>query len=545
MKLLMWLRLDVLTILGAALVALASPAVGLSFLGWICLVPLLFAVERQRSWRGALAQGLWLSLLMTVGVFHWLPGAVTEFHAMPGWVPWLLLPLYGAIAQPQLIGYALVRWAWRGRHDLTTAAASALLYTGLDWLAPKLFIDTFGQMLHADLALVQVVDLGGVHLLTLLLVLVNEAVHVALARTLGRAPLRPVRARLIVVLALVAATLGYGLWRRAEVRAAQAHPADRFTAGVIQANVGNLSKLAAEKGDFEAVVEVLMRYGRLSDELATSTTPPDVIIWPETAYPLAFGADRSSADRDMDGELRRYAGERKIPLVFGGYHVAGKLEADKLEADKLEHNSALVLDPGGDLQVYHKHILMPFGEYMPLVNDWAWVREALPRLATFGRGGTPLVLDLPLTGRSIKIAPIICYEALSAEHVIASANAGSQVIINLTNDSWFGSEAQKRLHLALAGLRSVETRRPQIRATNTGISALILADGTLVDPGPVDEEAALSYRVPILDLPPTLVMRLGPWAGYTSLIAGALLGLALTLRRWRSGVSTRAVDAQA
>lgn len=523
MKLLARLRLDVLTILGAALISLASPAVGLSFLGWICLVPVLFAIERQRSWGGAVAQGLWLSLLMTAGVFHWLPGAVTEFHDMPGWAPWLVLPLYGAIAQPQLIGYALVRWAWRGRHDLATAAASALLYTGLDWLAPKLFLDTFGQMLHADLALVQVVDLGGVHLLTLLLVLVNEAVHVALARYLGRAPLRPVRLRLAVVAALVAATLGYGLWRGAEVRAAQARPQGRFTAGVIQANVGNLAKLAAEKGDYEAVVEVLMRYGRLSDALATSTTPPDVLIWPETAYPLAFGADRSSADRDMDGELRRYASERQIPLVFGGYHVAGALE----------HNSALVLDPGGDLQVYHKHILMPFGEYMPLVNDWAWVREALPRLATFGRGGTPLVLDVPLAGRTVKIAPIICYEALDAAHVIASANAGSQVIVNLTNDSWFGSEAQKRLHLALAGLRSVETRRPQIRATNTGISTLILADGAVVDPGPVDEEIALTYRVPILDLPPTLVMRLGPWAGYASLIAGTLLGLALTVRRRR------------
>lgn len=538
MKLLMWLRLDVLTILGAALVSLASPAVGLSFLGWICLVPFLFAVERQRSWRGALAQGLWLSLLMTAGVFHWLPGAVTEFHDMPGWVPWLLLPVYGAIAQPQLLAYALVRWAWRGRHDLATAAASALLYTGLDWLAPKLFLDTLGQILHADLSLVQVVDLGGVHLLTLLIVLVNEAVHVLLARYLGRAPLRPVAVRLGVAAALVAATLGYGLWRGAQVRAAQARPADRFTAGVIQANVGNLAKLAAEKGDFEAVVEVLMRYGRLSDALATSTMPPDVLIWPETAYPLAFGADRSSADRDMDGELRRYVSERQIPLVFGGYHVTGTPEADQpeagtREADQIEHNSALVLDPGGNLQVYHKHILMPFGEYMPLVNDAAWVREALPRLATFGRGGTPLVLDVPMAGRSVKMAPIICYEALSAEHVIASANAGSQVIVNLTNDSWFGSEAQKRLHLALAGLRSVETRRPQIRATNTGISALILADGAVVDPGPVDEEAALSYRVPVLDLPPTLVMQLGPWAGYTSLAAGALLGLALTLLRRR------------
>ena len=115
-----------------------------------------------------------------------------------------------------------------------------------------------------------------------------------------------------------------------------------------------------------------------------------------------------------------------------------------------------------------------------------------------------------------------------------TANAGSQVIVNLTNDSWFGSEAQKRLHLALAALRSVETRRPQIRATNTGISALVLADGEVVDPGPVDREASLRYQVPIIDVPPTLAMQLGSWAGKASLAAGALLGLALAVLRRRS-----------
>jgi apolipoprotein N-acyltransferase len=519
------LRPDVLTILSAALITLASPALGLSFLGWICLVPFLVAVERQSSWRGALCQGLWLAVLMTAGVYHWLPAALTAFHDVPGWVGWLLLPVYGLIAQPQLAAYALLRWAFRGRHDLATAAASALLYTGLDWLAPKLFLDTIGQMLYANLLFVQVVDVGGVHLLTLLLVLVNEAVHVLLVRRRGGVPLRAVRGRVAVAVLLVAATLGYGLVRTSQIRAAQARPVDTLRVAVIQANVGNLDKLAAEKGDVEAVVDVLGRYGRLSDEQATGESPPDLLVWPETAYPLAYGAERSPIDAEMDAELRTYASMRGIPLLFGGYHVAGERE----------HNSALVVDPAGGVQIYHKHILMPFGEYVPLLNDWGWLREKLPNIARFGRGGTPLVLEVPLAGgRSVAVAPIICYEALFADHVIASANAGSQVIVNLTNDSWFGSEAQKRLHLALAALRSVETRRPQIRATNTGISALVLADGEVVEPGPVDREASLRYAVPIIDVPPTPAMRLGAWAGQVSLAAGALLGLILAVLRRRS-----------
>lgn len=526
MKAATWLRPDLRTVLGAVLITLASPAVGVSLLGWVCLVPFLFAVERQATWRGALAQGLWLSLLMTAGVFYWLPPAATEFHDMPAWVPWLIFPIYGLLAQPQLVAYALLRWAWRGRAGLATAGASALLYAGLDWLAPKLFEDTLGQVFHADLLLVQAVDLGGAHLLTVLLVFVNEAVHAVLASRLRRQPWRPQVPRVAVALGLVAAALAYGLVRGAAVREAQAGAADRIRAAVIQANVGNFAKLASERGDLDAVVDVLSRYGRLSDQQATGAEPPDLIVWPETAYPLAYGAGRSPVDSDIDAELRMYTQQRGIPLLFGGYHVASGRE----------YNSALVVDPAGALQVYHKRILLPFGEYMPLVNDWPWVRELLPRLAKFARGETPLVLDVPLAGgRVVKVAPLICYEALFAEHTVFSARAGSQVIINLTNDSWFRSEAQKRLHLALSALRSVETRRPQIRATNTGITALILPDGALVGVGPIDEEASLSYDVPIMEPEPTLVMRYGPWSGKASLGAGVLLALFLAVRRRARG----------
>jgi apolipoprotein N-acyltransferase len=526
MKILARLRLHPLTILGAALFSLATPVFGLSFLAWICLVPFLIAIERQPSWRGALAQGLWLSVLTTAGVYYWLPPAVTEFHDMPGWVPWLFFPVYGLLAQPQLIGYALVRWAWRGRHDLVTVAASALLYTGLDWLSPKLFVDTMGQMFFDNLVLVQVIDLGGVYLLTLLLVLVNEAANAAVTQRMrprgSRESLRVLAPRFIVAGVLVAATAGYGLVRGNTVRAAQEQPPASFRAALIQANVGNFAKVASEKGDLEAVTTVLTSYGRLSDQQATSQSPPDVLIWPETAYPLAYGAGRSSVDESMDAELRMYVKARNIPLLFGGYHVV----------EGREYNSALIVDPTGELGVYHKYILLPFGEYLPLVGDWDWVREKFPRVAQFGVGGTPRVIDIPLTsGVTVKAAPIICYEALFAEHAIAGASAGGQVIVNLTNDAWFGSVAEKRLHLAMSALRSVETRRPQLRATNTGISALILPDGEIVNPGPVDAEASLVYQVPLVDLPPTLIMRIGPWAGPASLAAGFLLALFLFLRR--------------
>lgn len=520
MKLLSRLRLDPFTILSAALISLASPGFGLSLLAWFCLVPFLIAVERQRSWRSALAQGAWLSILMAAGVFHWLPPAITEFHAMPGWIPWAIFPVYGVFSQPQFLAYALVRWTCRGRRNLATALASALLYTGLDWLAPKVFLDTLGQALYQDLTLVQVIDLGGVYLLTLLVILANEAVHAVFMQRRGHMPLKPLVPRVALVAALMVAALGYGVLRKAELEKAQAQATERVRAAVIQANVGNFAKVAAKQGDLAAVTDVLTRYGRLSDVQATSATPPDVIIWPETAYPLAYGAGRSSVDSDMDAELRMYTEARNIPLIFGGYHVV----------DGREYNSALVVDPKGVLAVYHKFILLPFGEYLPLVGDSAWVRERFPNIPQFASGGTPLVLDVPLAGeRTLRAAPIICYEALFAEHLIASANAGSQVIINLTNDSWFRSSAEKRLHLALSALRSVETRKPQIRATNTGISALILADGRIVNEGPVDEEASLTYNVPIVDIAPTLVMQHGPWAGKVSLGAGVLLALVLVV----------------
>jgi apolipoprotein N-acyltransferase len=496
----------------AVLFAAAVPPIGISPLAIVALAPLIWAVVGARSGRAAALRGALASLAVTVLVFHWLPGSVHAFFGLPSVWSWLVFPLYGLVAQSQLVIWAVVRWRWRDDRGVVMMLASAAAYTGLDWLVPKLFRDTLGVAFFSDGWAIQVVDLGGVYLLTFVTMFTTEVVHAAASVVFGGPdrPARPAirRGALIAVVAW-SAILAYGGVRRAQVRDAIA-AAPTLRVGVVQANIGNVEKEMALHGDLQGIVGTLQRYGKLSDELATSAHPPELLLWPETAYPLAYGAHRSATDDEMDHELATYVRERKIPLLFGGYDRVGDVE----------FNSALLLTPAGEHSVYHKRVLIPFGEYIPLIGR-----------ARFGTGGTPRVLDIPRTGApSVRVAPIICYESLFTDHAAGGVAEGARVLVNLTNDSWFVSSSEKRLHLVMAALRSIETRRAQIRATNTGISALILPTGEIVDEGPEDEAAALAYAVPILELDESPVVRWGNWPGPACLALLLILMLRARLR---------------
>jgi apolipoprotein N-acyltransferase len=504
-------------VVAAGLFAAAAPPIGVSVLAVVALAPLVWVVGEARSWRSAAARGALASLAITTLVFYWLPGSVHAFFGLsPVW-SWLVFPLYAVIGQPQLVVWAVARWRWRADRGLATMVASAAAYTGADWLLPKLFHDTLGVALFSGGWAIQIVDVGGVYLLTFAAMFTTEVVH-AVARAAARRPGDPAarrtawRGALVAVIAW-AAIFGYGAIRRGQVAAAIG-AAPTLAVGVIQANIGNVDKEMAARGDLAGIIETLRRYGELSDQLATSDHPPELLVWPETAYPLAYGAHRSATDDGIDDELAGYVRQRKLPLLFGGFDRKAEVE----------YNSALLLAPSGEVSIYHKRILIPFGEYIPLIGR-----------ARFGTGGTPRVLDVPrATGAAVRVAMIICYEALFTDHAAAGVADGARALVNLTNDSWFVSSAEKRLHLVMAALRSVETRRAQIRATNTGISALILPTGEIVAPGPQDAAAALRYALPLLDLPPTLVMRLGNWPGPVSLALVVALVLARRRRRRRA-----------
>jgi apolipoprotein N-acyltransferase len=126
-------------------------------------------------------------------------------------------------------------------------------------------------------------------------------------------------------------------------------------------------------------------------------------------------------------------------------------------------------------------------------------------------------------GRRLRVAPLICYDALAPALARNAVRSGAEIIVTLSNDAWFGRGPAAWMHLVGAAFRSVETRRPQVRATNTGISAVIDAQGTILTRTGTDERAVLAATVMPEAYRSTLVLRWGDWLGPLAL--GALIAL--------------------
>jgi apolipoprotein N-acyltransferase len=145
-------------------------------------------------------------------------------------------------------------------------------------------------------------------------------------------------------------------------------------------------------------------------------------------------------------------------------------------------------------------------------------------------------VSLPV-GRALRVAPLICYDAIDPSLAIAAVRRGAELIVTLSNDSWFESDAAARLHLVVSAFRSIETRRPQLRATNTGISAVISPSGEITRSLGVHERGVLVAGVPRAPALATLMVAWGDWFGPVALAcASASLGWILS----RSGPTRRA-----
>ncbi|MBN1205801.1 MAG: apolipoprotein N-acyltransferase [Myxococcaceae bacterium] len=506
--------------------------------GWVALVPWLAVLDRARTARQALAAGLVLCVVFTGVIFGWFAEALREYaQSSSAWAYWLVLLLCAPLLQPQFITAALARHLARRVAPegafLRVGLVGALVYVGTEWAWPKLFADTLGQGLHSSAWLRQGADIAGAHGLTVVLILASECVLAALEAFAARGWKWPggrvLRMPAAVLAALVVALTGYGAFRLRQV-SERTGAGPGLTVGVVQANITNYGRLAAEMGTFDALRMILDTHYALSDELMKDTKP-DLIVWPETVYPTTFGSPKSEEGAEFDQELSQFVGERQMPLIFGAYD---------LEQDR-EFNAAMFLGPVGsseekrlELGVYRKTLLFPMTEWVPESLDTPWVRGLLPWLGTWKRGPGPQTFHFPLrSGRVLKVAPLICYEAIFPGYVAEAVRKGAELIVTISNDSWFGTSAGPKLHLTLAAFRSIETRLPQVRATNSGISAFISPTGEIVREVQTGQRAGVLMTIPQTQPMGTLMVAWGDWFGPTALVSGLglLLGLALVARR--------------
>lgn len=490
-------------------------------LGWIGLVPWLLVLDRTRSVREALAAGLVMSVAFVVAVFGWFGIAIADYAGVSRAAGFAALLLLAPILQPQLVTFAVARHVARRRAHgwLLPATAAACIWVGTEWAGGKLFGDTIGHGLQASAWMRQAADLAGAHGLTFLLLLANEHAA-ALVRALP-APRRALPAAAGLA-ALPAALVAYGAWRVAHLPVG----GTPVTAAVVQTDLSHYDRLAAARGTHAAVRTILDAHYALS-RAAVAQGGVELLLWSETVYPTTFGAPKSAEGAAFDREIAAFVADQRVPLVFGSYDLE----------DGVEYNAAVFLEPpsAGPLEydTYRKAWLFPFTERTPALFDRPWLRRRLPWLGTWKAGSGPAVVPLSLPdGRTLRIAPLICYDAVPPRLALDAVRAGAELIVTLSNDSWFAVGLGPRLHLVVAAFRSIETRRPQVRATTTGVSAVISASGELVDVADVHARTALVGTVRPESGATTLMLAWGDWFGPTALVAGVLLLVLGRRRDW-------------
>ncbi|MEI7658161.1 MAG: apolipoprotein N-acyltransferase [Phycisphaerae bacterium] len=338
----------------------------------------------------------------------------------------------------------------------------------------------------------------------------------------------------------------------------------------IQTNVPQSNKLAwsmeselADYAKFEAMTEAAAKAG------------PDVIVWPETMMPgvtLEPGALEELRSKGVFHEIRGAAGPRRIDadhfavqvkalsrrigtsMLVGedaqeGFRVVPVDEGLEFRYDR-RYNSVYLLRGGETSDVrYDKVRLTPFGETMPYISSVPWLERALLDFGARGMrfdldaGEKETVFELARTGGgTFRAATPICFEVTVAPHVrrLVAGHDGTRradVIINVTNDGWFGSFTPARLqHLQIARWRSLELATPMVRAANTGISCAIDRAGRVREAGPVGAPSpALTEGVmpAVVELPGELTMyaKVGDVAGWAALAWLAPLMWAALRRR--------------
>lgn len=488
-------------------------------LAFVALVPWLALQRALRTLPARLLAAWAMTVGYTLAALGWFGGAIGGYTGIGDAAGTALLLLAAPLFAPQFLAHACAdhlaaRRSGGGRRVAIAVAA----WLAAEWLLPRPLGDTFGHALQPSTWLSQLADLGGAPGLTLLLLVVNEALAAALARR-HRGP-RAFAVPLAAALLLPPLAAGYGALRLATLPAPGGPP---LRVALVQPNLADYAALRREAGSHGAVRQVLDLHFAMSWD-AVERQRADAVLWSETVYPTTFGQPKSADGAAFDREIVATVEAAGVPFVFGTYDRDARGE----------YNAAAFVAPGaGVVGIYRKTRLFPFSEAVPGWLDGPLLRRWLPWAGRWIPGDGARVLPLRLAdGREIPVLPLICRDAVDPALAIAGARLGAQAILTLSNDGWFtGHPPGARLHLAVATFRSIETRLPQFRVTNDGLSAVIDPAGRVLASAPAGRRHLVIGEAAVGEPPWTLAAVWGDWVGPAAAIVLLLQGLANLCRR--------------
>jgi apolipoprotein N-acyltransferase len=500
-------------LLSALLQVLSFPLPGLFFLSWLALAPLVVAILNARAaptlqleesqklvaaspWQGFLL-GYKCGILWYLGTCYWVFATMHQ---------------YGGLGKPialfVLLLFALYLGLYHGAFGLLLSLLAkgdsshrlALLSAPFLWVAIELARarisgfpwDLLGITQVDNIPLTRIATVTGVYGLSFEIMLVNVALAAAFLVQ------RDKRKTLLVAALGAALILQSGRWISLPT-----FPADR-TAVLLQQNLPVAESGAWAQDQFESTVR---DFSSLSlNPFPRPAQPPDLIVWPESPAPFQTN---DPIFRDAVSDVARRANT---------WMVVGSIGVDSPQ--RVFNAAALVSPTGGWDGRYNKIHLVPFGEYVPFASVFSFASGLTQAVGSFTRGTS----REPLTAGDRKLGIFICYESIFPDEVRQLAASGAGVLVNISNDGWYGDSGAWAQHLNQARMRAIENDRWLLRDTNTGLTASVDPYGRVVAHLERKTRAALSAPYALSNVT-TFYTEHGDWFAYLCAIisTGALL----------------------
>lgn len=486
----------------------------LGFLAWIHLVPVVVAAHRL-SFKAKLVLFWLAATLGLMGMLYWLNIALQGYGGLGffsafGSVLLLVLLLAFMMALP----LALACWINRLNKMPLFLLLPAFMLTR-DWIMLFLPYGGFPWMLPAYsqgqwLNFFQWIDHTGVLGLSFYIYLVNGLIADGLILFLYGKQLDKLVSRLIVVFVLSLASLFLSFLSARGFEKSVTNKGNILVA-LLQANISQ-----DVKWDHYQAQANLDRYLKLTNQAVKNGA--ELVLWPETSYPYRL------LEETLFEEPFLEQSEMAVPLFFGGVISRGS------GRERRQFNGVFHVNTQAKIvaKAYKLH-LVPFGEYLPHAKLLSHLGPIVQEVGAFESGKDLTLFEV----KNFKFAPLICFEDLFPDIARRYAGLGADVLVNYTNDAWYDDSSAQHQHLVFSEFRALENRKPLIRVTNTGYTAVINASGEVIDEIQPFTETSLIHQLKV-ETAQSFYTRYGHFWAYF-VIGAAVLIFIYTEAKWLMG----------
>lgn len=457
--------------LSGILLALSFPKPGLSILAWVAFLPLFYAV-REKSAKNAFKFGFLSGFVAYAGIFYWLNIVMTTYGKLPLPVSFSLTLLMAAyLALYPAAAIAVTRLA--EARSIPAILSFPFLWVSLEYLRAYLFSGfpwaSLGYTQYRTLPLIQIADITGVYGVSFLILSVNIFLYQLWRWVRGKDGASYPLLATSVAVPLFLLTIFYGF-----ISLNKTEQGKQVKVALAQGNIPQ-----DVKWDPSFQEETVAIYERLSRK--TKGAGAELVVWPESSLPFFFQKEHLFSAR-----VSLLAKELNSCLV-----VSSPALASEEGKERLLNSAFLISSDGSTLGRSDKIHLVPFGEYVPLARLLPFVKKMVQGIGDFSPGRSATPLSAPFG----KMGILICFEGIFPEISRDYVNNGAGLLVNITNDAWFGDSSAPYQHLSMTVFRAVENRVPLVRSANTGITAFIDSRGHIQGMTRLFREALLSGSV--------------------------------------------------